>query len=73
MKIIKSILARLTDTSVTYSLVPLPYEYNGSMCVGYLVYMNYFFLGLSCSKRVAICIDKEEAEKAVQLFQSLSV
>lgn len=77
MKNIKSIFAKIKafffNDSVTYSLVPHPYEYKGSMCVGYLVYMNYFFLGLPCSKRVAICIDKEEAEETVRLFQFPSV
>ena len=66
MKIIKSILARLTDTSVTYSIVARPYEYNGKMYLGYLVYSDYFFLGIPCSKRMAICLSKEEAEECVQ-------
>ena len=66
MKIIKSILARLTDTSVTYSIVARPYEYEGKMYLGYLVYSDYFFLGIPCSKRVAICLSKEEAEECVQ-------
>lgn len=66
MKIIKSILARLTDTSVTFSIVARPYEYNGKMYLGYLVYSDYFFLGIPCSKRMAICLSKEEAEECVQ-------
>lgn len=66
MKIIKSILARLTDTSVTFSIVARPYEYNGKMYLGYLVYSDYFFLGIPCSKRMAICLSKEEAEEYVQ-------
>jgi hypothetical protein len=68
MKIIKSILARLTDTSVTYSIVARPYEYEGKMYLGYLVYSNYFFLGIPCSKRMAICLSKEEADECVQLL-----
>lgn len=66
MKIIKSILARLTDTSVTYSIVARPYEYEGKMYLGYLVYSDYFFLGIPCSKRMAICLSKEEADECVQ-------
>ena len=66
MKIIKSILARLTDTSVTFSIVARPYEYEGKMYLGYLVYSDYFFLGIPCSKRMAICLSKEEAEECVQ-------
>jgi hypothetical protein len=68
MKIIKSILARLTDTSVTYSIVARPYEYEGKMYLGYLVYSDYFFLGIPCSKRMAICLSKEEAEECVQFL-----
>lgn len=72
MKIIKSILARLTDTSVTYSLVARPYEYEGKMYLGYLVYEDYFFLGIPCSKRIAICHSKEQADEYLQFFQTLT-
>lgn len=65
MKTLKKILNFFFNPNTGYYLNPVPYEYKGESCMGYVLCKGYVILGIPGYERIDIFPDREEAEEAL--------
>ena len=67
----KKIFKKLFNLNTGYFINQVPYDYEGKTYTGYIVCQRYVLFGIPGYDRVGFFVDKDDADRHMELWQSL--